>query len=910
MHPGYHFLILISCSGENMTNCILAVDVGSSAAKVGLLNESGQVLAVGSYPYPTAEPLRGYKEQDPHDWWNAVRAGIRHVLSVVPDASVLAVGVTGYICSLTFVGSRGTPVRRSIGFQDQRASEEVIELYNTFSRSELAGMLGIDLPPSATWPLPRLLWIKKHEIDVLNRTRYLLQAKDYINLKLTGNVGSDPSSNRGLIDFATNGAATGILTKLNLPDLLPPIFQPDQFIGEVTPKAALETGLASGVPVVAGWNDLNASVLGSGLVRKDDVFDVTGTSEHIGIITDNWYSTDHLMCAPYLPGRNLFYGVIYNGGGSLQWFKRFLNKPMDAVVASFAHSSNELLFLPYLEGERSPIWDPHASGALLGLRTVHGQGDVTRAILEGVAFSLRQNLESIERHLPVAATTLVASGGASTILPWNQIKADVLNMNVATLRNPHAGMQGAAILAAVAVKLYPNVETAAATMANTAGVFSPQAANRGHANRMYAIYNEVYPALRKILHRLSSEGLTRQEQGDCMNEKKAVVFGAGKIARGFIGHLLTLSGYHITFVEKNPDMVRSLRERGLYTIEIMGAPEKSTTITGFDVLQSDEAAAVVRAIEEASVIFVSIGGPNLPQIAPLLAAGLETRQADLNIILGENYFQPAQWLRQLVAEHLPALRREWFEKHVGIVETMILRSTIEPTAEMKAEDPLSLKAQNAWEIPADKEAFVGEIPAVQGLVPRGDFQGGLIRKLYTYNCINAVIAYTGYLKGYKLLSDAARDSEILLLARAAYAESSDALCKRYGFNREEQYEFAEAAIMKYQNQEIVDPIERNVRDPLRKLARNDRLVGPACLAIEYGKRPVALSLAIAAAFMYDYPEDPSSVILQRLIAEKGLAATVGEVCGLDQGSELSGLIVESYYEYENRVSDRTLGRMV
>lgn len=197
--------------------------------------------------------------------------------------------------------------------------------------------------------------------------------------------------------------------------------------------------------------------------------------------------------------------------------------------------------------------------------------------------------------------------------------------------------------------------------------------------------------------------------------------------------------------------------------------------------------------------------------APLLAAGLELRPAGLNIILGENYFHPAKLLRQAIGQHLPVAKHQWFTSEVGIVETMILRSTIEPTDEMKASDPLSLKAQDMWEIPADKEAFVGKVPPVLGLSPRDNFQAGLIRKLFTYNCLNAMIAYIGHLQGYEFLSEAANDPEIAELARQAYRESCDALCERYGFDREEQKQFAEAAIAKYQRQEIQDPIERNAR---------------------------------------------------------------------------------------------------
>jgi len=881
--------------------CLLALDIGSSSAKVGLVAESGEVLAVGRYPYATAEPMPGYKEQEPEDWWKAVVDGIRHAFTAVPSASVVAVGVAGYISSLTFLDEQGRPVRKAIGFQDRRASAQVAELTSSFSSKEFAELLGIDLPPASTWPLPKLLWMKQHEPKVLERSRYLLQAKDFVNFKLTGIFGSDPSSNRGLADLGSGRVPYKILSKFGLPDLLPPLLQPEEVLGTVTPAAAQETGLPPGVPVVVGWNDLNASVLGSGLVSSGQAFDVTGTSEHIGVVTDRDLTSEHLICAPFLPGRRLFYGVTSCGGGSLQWFRRLVGQPMEAAADSMSSPDDDLLFLPYLEGERSPIWDPDASGVLLGLRSTHGADDVGRAVLEGVAFSLRQIWESIEAHAPLRTNTLVASGGASTSETWNQIKADVLNKRIASLQNPHAGIQGAAILAAVAIGIYPDPETASQAMCSTISSFSPSTDDRGHIDRMFALYKGVYPALRNTLHSLSAETKSRMQSGGIMPTKNAVVFGAGKIARGFIAHLLTISGYHVTFVEKNMDLVQALRKQGKYTVEIMGAPEKNITISDFDVLQSDDVEQISQAIEQASVIFVSIGGPNLPQIAPLLARGLEKRSAGINIILGENYFQPAQWLRQLIGQHIAPSRLHWFETRVGIVETMILRSTIEPTEEMRTRNPLSLKAQNAWEIPADKEAFVGGIPPIQGLAPRNNFQGGLIRKLFTYNCINAVVAYTGNLKGYTLLSEAANDAEIVALARAAYEESGQALCKQFGFDPEEQREFAEAAIRKYQDRQIVDPIERNARDPLRKLSRNDRLIGPACLAIAYGKTPVALSRAIAAAFLYGNPNDPASVALQRTVAEKGLPTAIGEISGIDPAGELTGLIVASYKELANRV---------
>ncbi|MBI3962189.1 MAG: hypothetical protein HY335_05510 [Deinococcus sp.] len=383
--------------------------------------------------------------------------------------------------------------------------------------------------------------------------------------------------------------------------------------------------------------------------------------------------------------------------------------------------------------------------------------------------------------------------------------------------------------------------------------------------------------------------------------KSAVIFGAGKIARGFIAHLLTLSGYQITFVEKVPSLVALLRQRGQYQVQVMGAPEKNIVITDFQVLASDQVAAVAEKVAAATVVYVSIGGPNLPQIAPLLTAGVRRaissgRTVPLNVVLCENYYQPAQWLRQLVTQQLTPSEAQWFSQNVGIVETMVLRSSVEPTEEMKAADPLSLRVQDMWEMPAEKEAFVGEIPAILGLVPQENFQGGLTRKLFTYNAINAIFAYMGYLKGYQLLSEAANDPELVALARAASNESGQALCRRFGFDPQEQRQFAESAISKYQKREIVDPIERNARDPIRKLGRNDRLVGPACLAREYGIRPAAHSRGIAAALHYNYPEDPAAQKLQAMIQDIGLVNTIRRICGLAPGDELITMISDAYQE--------------
>jgi mannitol-1-phosphate 5-dehydrogenase len=379
-----------------------------------------------------------------------------------------------------------------------------------------------------------------------------------------------------------------------------------------------------------------------------------------------------------------------------------------------------------------------------------------------------------------------------------------------------------------------------------------------------------------------------------MNDKEAVVFSAGKTARGFIAHLLTLSGYHITFVEKNPELVDALRKQGKYKVNVFGAPEKSLVIRDFVVLQSEERERVREAVANASVIFISVGGQNLPHVAPLLAEALEGRAEPINIILAENYFEAGKILRTNLLEHIDPAKREWLNKSVGIVEAAIMRTSTDFSEETTDSEPLTLFVQNMWEMPTDKSAFVGEIPPIQGLAPKDNFQNGLVQKVFTYNAINAVITYLGNLKGYKLLRDAAHDEEILAVARAAASEANEALIKRYGFDRKEQQAMADSSIAKYQMKEIVDPVERNGRDPLRKLSRNDRLVGPACLALEYGIRPEAFSQAIAAGYHYVSPGDPASLIIQKLIREVGIREAVSRVSGIESNSPLTDMVCDWY----------------
>ncbi len=374
-----------------------------------------------------------------------------------------------------------------------------------------------------------------------------------------------------------------------------------------------------------------------------------------------------------------------------------------------------------------------------------------------------------------------------------------------------------------------------------------------------------------------------------------VIIGAGKIARGYVGHLVALSGRPICFVEVNEALVGLLNARGQYHVHILGNSDKSLTVTNLRALHSADP-RVAAVLAQAELAFISVGGPNLPAVAATLAPGLAARRAAggraLNIVCCENWHRPAELMRQQLGERLAGADQAYLAAHIGIAEATVLRSCIEPTPEQRAADPLAVQAQDYWELQIDAAALAEALPPIAGLLPLANFHAALERKLFTYNAGNATIAYLGVLRGHRYLSEAATDPMILDVARGVYQESGAAICARHGYTAEEQSAFAQQSLRKYQDATIVDPLERNVRDPLRKLGRHDRLIGPACLALEYGIRPFHLALAIGAALKYANPQDPAAVKLQTMLAGEGLDAVLAQVCGIEPEGELARLVKE------------------
>ncbi len=519
---------------------VLGIDLGTSGCKCGLFSGDGSLIACERSRYPTVRGADGRAEQDPEDWWRSTSEACRRVVGVaaVSPARIHAVGIGGQIPTHVLVDRQGRPLRPAVTWQDVRSGQAWPALDSRFGRMELADALGIDLPQGPAWPLPRLLWLQKEEPATLARAWRFLLAKDYVAYRLTGELAIDASSWRGLVHTGTELPATEILQALELPlDLLARVRKPWDVMGSVTPGAATTMGLLPGTPVVTGWNDFNCALLGSGLAAKGSGFSISGTSDHLGMTWDEQlpsHGIDRLMFAPYMPAGTegpprVVYGVTTAGGGSLDWYARqFVPDSLAAygfgvpadirgvqerLAGSVPAGSSGLIFLPYIHGERAPIWDSSARGVLFGLHGAHRHAHVMRAMLEGVAFSLRHVLETVEAATGLPIDSLRASGGPIGSPLWNRIKASVLRRPLLVPRVLDAGCLGAAILAGVGAGWYASPLDAAAAMVHTDHQVDPEERDVALYDELFAIYVSLYPRLKDQFAELaklrSMEGYTQ-----------------------------------------------------------------------------------------------------------------------------------------------------------------------------------------------------------------------------------------------------------------------------------------------------------------------------------------------------------------------------------------------------------------
>jgi xylulokinase len=483
---------------------VLGIDVSTTATKAVLIDQAGDVLGVGSSEYDFTMPHPLWREQDPELWWVATIAALRSVLAAtgVAGGEIAAIGLTGQMHGAVLLDDVGSVLRPAILWNDQRTGPECDEIRRAVGPERLVAITGNDALTGFT--APKLVWVRDHEPAVWRRIAHLLLPKDYVRLRLTGDHAVDMADGAGtlLFDLAARDWSAEVAGALGIdPAWLPATFEGPEITGTIHVTAAEATGLRVGTPVVAGGGDQAANAVGVGAVAEGTIALSLGTSGVVFATTDGPlfepHGRVHAFCHA-VPRRWHMMSVMLSAAGSLRWFR-------DAVApgAAFADlvepaggvpaGSDGLVFLPYLSGERTPHADPLARGAFVGLTLTHGRRHLTRAVLEGVAFGLRDGLDlMVAAGLPTPRQIRASGGGTASSL-WRQILADVLGAEIATVTTTEGAAYGAGLLAAVGAGWYPTVEAAAALITATP-VAEPGPDAIAYPDAL-ARYRELYPAL-------------------------------------------------------------------------------------------------------------------------------------------------------------------------------------------------------------------------------------------------------------------------------------------------------------------------------------------------------------------------------------------------------------------------------
>ncbi|PWH17488.1 MAG: xylulokinase [Anaerolineae bacterium] len=496
---------------NDISTYFLGIDVSTTATKALLIDLNGQVVgtAATEYPFETPRPL--WSEQHPHLWWQGAQQSIRAVLAQtgIDPAQVGGIGLTGQMHGLVLLNEAGEVLRPAILWNDQRTQAQCDEIHRRVGRERFIQITGNVALTGFT--APKILWVKEHEPEIYAQVAHILLPKDYVRYKLTGEFGMDKADGAGtvLMDLKARDWSNEILAALEIsPAWMPPLYEGPQITSRLTPEAAAATGLKPGTPVMAGGGDQAAQAVGVGAVTEGIVALTLGTSGVVFATANGPFIEPegrlHAFCHS-VPGKWHLMGVMLSAAGSLRWYRDTFAPGVGfddllAPAAEIPAGADGLLFLPYLTGERTPHPDPLARGAFVGLTVRHALPHLTRAVLEGVAFGLRDSFELMKSSgLGEIRQVRVSGGGAKSPL-WRQILADVFGCELVTVNTTEGAAYGAALLAAVGAGQFESVEAACQAAIQITGSTTPNPDQVREYEAIYPLYRGLYPALKPTFH--------------------------------------------------------------------------------------------------------------------------------------------------------------------------------------------------------------------------------------------------------------------------------------------------------------------------------------------------------------------------------------------------------------------------
>ncbi len=494
---------------------ILGIDTSTTSSKALIIDQHGNLVSSASSAHTLQTPKPLWSEQDPDEWWGAVSLSIRTALQKanLSGDAISAIGLTGQMHGLVLLDEAGNVVRPAILWNDQRTQSQCDEIHARIGKEQFIKITGNVALPGFT--APKILWVKQNEPEVYARVKHILLPKDYIRFKLTDEFAIDKADGAGtvLFDLQARNWSDEVLAALEIPSTwMPPTFEGTKITGTVTEKAALICGLKPGTPVVAGGGDQAAGAVGMGAVEPGVVSLTVGTSGVVFATTPSALIEPqgrlHAFCHA-VPGMWHFMGVMLSAAGSLQWYHDNLSPnigfdELTREAEGIPAGCEGLQFLPYLSGERTPHPDPLARGAFIGLTLRHTRAHMTRAVLEGVSFGLKDSFSLLQDAGLTSINQVRASGGGMKSTLWRQILASILNTELVTVNTVEGGAYGAALLAGVGVGVWKDVSEACRQCIRITGSTTPVQEQVEMYQKVYALYREFYPILKNSFKSLSS----------------------------------------------------------------------------------------------------------------------------------------------------------------------------------------------------------------------------------------------------------------------------------------------------------------------------------------------------------------------------------------------------------------------
>lgn len=502
-------------------NIYLGIDIGTSGTKTIAMAEDGSILAESSASYPASHPKPLWSEQDPELWWKATVKTVRAVVKAAKakPEDVKAIGLSGQMHGSVFLDKDDQVIRPALLWNDQRTAAECAEIESRAGgRKNLIKMVAN--PALTGFTAPKILWLRNNEPKNFDRLAKVLLPKDDVRRRLTGEYATEVSDASGmlLLDVANRNWSTKLLSKLELdPSLLGTVYESEDVTGTLTKQAAKQLGLTTDCVVVGGAGDCAANALGNGVVKKGILASSLGTSGVMFVHSDEMAADPegrlHTFCHA-VRGKWHMMGVTLCAAGTLEWFVQKLCSEMRgprgkvdpyATLMKEAESvpcgSEGLMVLPYLAGERTPHADPDARGCFIGITLKHERAHVTRAIMEGVTYSLRESLEVLDQ-MSIPVRQVRAGGGGAKSPLWRQMQANVFGKKVVTLNAEQGPAYGVALLAATGAGAYKNIQEACAATIREVSETKPDRAAKKYYDKAFPVYQDLYRALKDDFKKL------------------------------------------------------------------------------------------------------------------------------------------------------------------------------------------------------------------------------------------------------------------------------------------------------------------------------------------------------------------------------------------------------------------------